>query len=84
MAYNRYNFLSRVKEICEVYFKYNAQGVTTEYIYTEYIYPVYKISRATFFAYLKTPYYDELEKEEEAKMKRENARKAQQSIKFEE
>lgn len=84
MAYNRYNFLLRVKEVNDIYFQYNAQGVSAEYIYNTYIYPTYKISRTTFFAYLKTPYYKELEKEEKAKANREAAKKAQQKINFDE
>ncbi|NDW10930.1 hypothetical protein [Dysgonomonas sp. 520] len=80
MAYNRYNFLLRVKEVNELYFKYDAMGVTAERIYTDHVYPQYKISRTTFFAYLKIPYYKELEQEENAKAKREAARAAQLNL----
>mgnify|MGYP003623264959 CR=1 FL=1 len=77
MAYNRYNFLLRVKEVNEEFFRYDSQGVTTEYIYEHYIYPKFKICRTTFFKYLKTPYYKELEQEERKKAAREAAKVAQ-------
>ncbi len=56
MAYNRRNFLLRVIDIQEIYKKHsknNEGGYSDKYIYETMIYPVYKISRATFYDYLK-------------------------------
>lgn len=82
MAYNRYNFLIRVKEVNEIYIKYSSKGVNAEYIFKTYIYPAYKISRTTFWNYLSIPYEKELKIELEKKAKREAAAKAQIQINF--
>lgn len=83
MAYNRYNFLSRVKEVNEIYVKYSSKGVFTEYIFNTYIKDVYKISRSTFWNYLSIPYEKELKIELEKRAKREATKKAQTQINFE-
>lgn len=83
MAYNRYNFLQKVKEVNDIYIKYSSKGVGAEYIYNTYIYPSYKISRTTFWNYLNIPYEKELKIELAKKAQREAAAKAQLLIKFE-
>ena len=65
MAYNRKNFLLRVKEVCEIYNRETAKGKFNEYIYSTYIAGQYHISRATFYDYLTIPYERELKKIEE-------------------
>jgi hypothetical protein len=54
-GYNRRNHLLKVQEIKAVFKQHfgNGQGVIIEHIYKTYIYPKYKISRTTFFSYLK-------------------------------
>ncbi len=56
MAYNRKNFLLRVKEINEVYKEYASKGWFNEYIFNNYIRDRFHISRATFYNYLAIPY----------------------------
>lgn len=65
MAYNRKNFLLRVKEICEIYKRESGKGCFNEYIYLTHIKHQYHISRATFYEYLTIPYERELKKIEE-------------------
>lgn len=52
MAYNNKNLLKRIVDIQNIYLKYRDQGVTGEYIYANYVYPNYRISRKTFYNYL--------------------------------
>lgn len=65
MAYNRKNFLLRVKEICEIYKRESEKGIFTEYIYAHFVQQQYHISRSTFYEYLTIPYERELKKIEE-------------------
>ena len=65
MAYNRKNFLLRVKEINEIYKRETRKGLSNEYIFIHYVEPLYHISRATFYEYLTIPYERELKKIEE-------------------
>lgn len=69
-GYNRRNFLLRVKDIQDIYTGYHERGYTDAYIYRTHIYPVYKISRTTFYGYLTIPVVRELrELEERVRMK---------------
>ncbi len=52
MAYNSKNRLQRIIDIQNIYLRYSQEGVTGEYIFTKYIQPIYRISRATFYNYL--------------------------------
>jgi hypothetical protein len=65
MAYNKNNFLLRVKEINEIYLEYSRKGCFTEYIYNTYIKDRYHISRTTFYTYLTIPYERQLKKIQE-------------------
>lgn len=61
-GYNRYNFLLKVRKVCETYNEHARKGVATGYIYDNYIKNQFFISRATFYNYLSTPYKAEIEK----------------------
>lgn len=54
MAYNRKNILQRMIDIQEIYLKKQAEGLNAITIYRNHVYPVYRISRATFYEYLGT------------------------------
>lgn len=54
MAYNRKNILKRMIDIQEIYLEKQAIGLNATEIFNRHIYPVYKISRATFYDYLAT------------------------------
>lgn len=60
MAYNRKNFLLRVKEVNELYLEKQNSGLSTEYIYRHFIMPKYHISRTTLYEYLAIPYNAQL------------------------
>lgn len=74
MAYNKKNFLLRVKEINEIYKRESAKGLFNEYIFVHFIKDQYHISRSTFYDFLTIPYERELKKvnEKEAEEKRIN------------
>ena len=55
MAYNRKNFLLRVKEINEIYKREAAKALPTDYIFRNFIEEQYHISRATFYNFLNIP-----------------------------
>ena len=61
MAYSKENYLDRVREVNEIYSPISIKGVSNETIYREHIKKRFKISRSTFYKYLKTPYDIELE-----------------------
>ena len=67
MAYNKNNFLQRVKEINEVYKEYASKGWFNEYIFKNYIRDRFHISRATFYNYLTIPYEKELKRIQQQK-----------------
>lgn len=67
MAYNKNNFLQRVKEINEVYKEYASKGLFNEYIFKNYIRDRFHISRATFYNYLTIPYEKELKRIQQQK-----------------
>ena len=60
MAYNRKNFLLRVKEINEIYKRESAKAVPTDYIFRNFIEEQFHISRATFYNFLNIPYERDL------------------------
>jgi hypothetical protein len=52
MAYNPRNQLKRILDIQEITLREQAKGVSKQYIYENYIWPVYKISRGCYSEYL--------------------------------
>lgn len=60
MAYTRKNLLLRVKEVNETFVAKQKIGLSTEYIYRHFIWPVYHISRSTLYEYLAIPYKTQL------------------------
>lgn len=50
------SYKKRVKEVNEIYDKYAKSGFTNREIYRRYIYPVFGITEATFYNYLKKAY----------------------------
>lgn len=52
MAYNGKHHLQKIIDIQNIYLKYKEEGVTATFIYLKYIYPVYRISRSTFYNYM--------------------------------
>lgn len=70
MAYNSINLLKKIVDIQEIYLKYQADGVTGEYIYHHHIYPIYRISRKTFYNYLARNAKKELKDIQEAEKRR--------------
>jgi hypothetical protein len=52
MAYNRKNLLKKIIDIQELTLQHTRKGVTQEYVYSHHIYPIYHISRATYYEYL--------------------------------
>lgn len=44
-GYNKYNYLQRVKAVCEIYMEHRNKGVTVDYIFRNYIAPRFFISR---------------------------------------
>ena len=56
MAFSRKNLLFRVKKINEVYLEKAKIGLSTEFIYRNFIKPRYHISRSTLYDYLAIPY----------------------------
>lgn len=55
MAYNRRNFLTRIIAVQDLVKEHQKKGVTQEFVYREFVYPRYFISRRTFYEYLGTP-----------------------------
>lgn len=62
MGYNNKNTLIIAKKVQEVYLKHAKEGVTTISIYRNHIYPVFFISKATFYNYLTINVNKELKK----------------------
>lgn len=54
MAYTRKNLLKRIIDIQNLYLKKKKDGVTVTHVFENHIYPIYRISRATFYKYLAT------------------------------
>ena len=55
MAYNNRNKLEKSVKITDIYLKYKPLGYSNEYIYKNYIYPEFYISRSTFYNCLTIP-----------------------------
>lgn len=69
MSYNSRNRLQRIVDIQATYKKHSKNfdgGCTDKYIYEDIIYPIYRISRSTFYDYLNTPAARELKNLEKA------------------
>ena len=76
MAYTKENYLDRIKEVNEIYSPFSMKGVPNETIYREHIKKRFKISRSTFYKYLKTPYDTELEEIRKKKSTGNNSRRS--------
>jgi hypothetical protein len=53
MAYTKKNKLMRILDVQEYFKKHYHQGMVIEYVYDKHIYPTFKISRTTFYKWLK-------------------------------
>ncbi|WP_297096410.1 hypothetical protein [uncultured Draconibacterium sp.] len=62
MSYNRRNILQRMIDIQNIVLSHTNRGVTQEWVFENEIFPVYKISRRTFYSYLNTNAKAELKK----------------------
>ena len=62
MAYNRRNKLIMMQKVISIYQRHKNDGVSTIYVYRNYIYPVYPISLNTLYNYLSTPVQREIKK----------------------
>jgi len=69
MAYNRLNHLRKMRDIVEVYCREKKPGISTAYVYREFIYPQFHISLATLYVYLSTPIAKQIKEEENKKNK---------------
>ncbi len=67
MGYNRLNHLRRMHDIVEVYCREKKPGVSTAYVYKNFIKPRFHISLGTLYTYLSTPIERQI-KEEQQKM----------------
>lgn len=52
MSYNRKNLLQRKIDIQNITLEHTQKGVTQEWVYENMIWPAYRISRRTYYAYL--------------------------------
>lgn len=52
MAYNRKNILDRILAIQTATLEQAQRGVSQEWVYWNIVYPNYRISRTTYYAYL--------------------------------
>lgn len=55
MAYTKKNVLMKIVDIQNITLEYQQKGVSQKWIYENVIYPNYRISRTTYYAYLNTP-----------------------------
>lgn len=55
MAYNKVNKLNRIIEVQKCFKQHYGPGMIIEHVYQNHIYPKFKISRTTFFEWIKTP-----------------------------
>lgn len=62
MAYNRKNKLMMMQKVIALYLEHKKPGISTAYVWREYIYPVYPITITTLYNYLKTPVTRELKR----------------------
>ena len=66
MAYNRINYLKKIRDIQEIVLRYQRKdGSTLIWIYENHIKPIYHISYSTFSNYLSIPAQRELNKIED-------------------
>lgn len=78
-GYNRYNLLQKIKDVCEIYCRYE-KNETADYIFRNYIYPKHFISRSTFYRFLATPYKKEIEEIEQKRAREEQVKKMQKRL----
>jgi len=69
MGYNRRNLLEKIIKIQDVTLEHTSRGATQEWIFKTLIFPVYHISRATYYSYLSQNAKAELKRLNEAKEK---------------
>ncbi len=62
MAYSGKNRLKRIIDVQNITLEHKQKGVTQEHIYWNIIYPVYRISKKTYYDYLGTNAKAELKK----------------------
>ena len=62
MSYNRRNILQRQIDIQNLVLEHKARGVTQEWVFENIVFPTYRISRRTFYAYLCSPAKADLKK----------------------
>lgn len=62
MAYNRKNKLQLIIDIQNITLEQTAKGVTQEHVYNTLIFPVYHISRRTYYSYLRSTAKADLKK----------------------
>ena len=62
MAYNRKNKLHLIITIQSITLDSTSRGITQEWVYSNLIYPTYRVSRRTFYNYLGTPAKMEIKK----------------------
>ena len=54
MAYTQRNRLQRIIDIQTITLEHKQRGVTQEWVFDNLIFPTYRISRSTYYAYLRT------------------------------
>jgi len=62
MAYNRKNLLTLIVDIQNLTWKQTEKGVTQEHVYKTIVWPTYRISRRTYYSYLREPAKADLKK----------------------
>lgn len=65
MAYTKRNHLLRMKAVVDRYKELEKTGLSVVKIHSMYIWPEFKVSKATLYAYLSTPIERELKKLDE-------------------
>lgn len=55
MSYNTVNLLRRIAEVQDITLAEVRKGRSYTWVYRNIIYPKFKISRSTFFSYLREP-----------------------------
>lgn len=60
MAYNKRNKLERIIEIQNITLEHTGRGVSQEWVFSNVIFPRFRISRTTYYVYLATPAKREL------------------------
>ncbi len=69
MAYTCRNRLQRIIDIQSITLEHTVKGVTQEHVYNTLIYPIYRISRRTYYNYLSSNAKADLKKLESNKAK---------------